>query len=154
MKVTTRQIRLRARHRGVRLAALIGGWLVACFVMEATFRIVGIGSDQFLRPDSVLGVRFIAAKRGLSQGECFQVNVSINVHGWRGSDVSVSKAEGVYRILVLGDSFMAGLQVEDDETFSSVLERRLNLERLPHRVEVINLGVPSFGTDQEYLSLR
>ena len=49
---------------------------------------------------------------------------------------------------------MAGLQVEDDETFSSVLESRLNDEGLPRRVEVINFGVPSFGTDQEYLSLR
>ena len=133
---------------------MAGAWFLALLLVELTFRAAGIGSDQFLRSDAVLGVRLIASKRGLSQGECFRATVSINAHGWRSSDVSVSKPEGVYRILVLGDSFMAGLQVEDDETFSSVLERRLNHEGFPHRVEVINFGVPSFGTDQEYLSLR
>lgn len=150
VKVPTRRL----NRRWVQVAVMAGAWVLALLLVELTFRVAGIGSDQFLRSDSVLGVRFIASKRGLSQGVCFQAHVSINAHGWRNSELSVSKPSGVYRVLVLGDSYMAGLQVEDDETFSSVLESRLNLEELSHRVEVINFGVPSFGTDQEFLALR
>jgi hypothetical protein len=64
------------------------------------------------------------------------------------------KADGVFRVLVLGDSFMAGMQVDDNELFSSVLQQRLNAAGLAKRVEVITFGVPSWGTDQQYLALR
>jgi hypothetical protein len=66
----------------------------------------------------------------------------------------VAKAPDVYRVLVLGDSFMAGMQVGDNEIFASVLAESLAAKGMQRRVEVINFGVPSYGTDQEYLSLR
>ena len=146
---------------GVRSKAWIGApllvilsVLVALSIAESFVRLAGIGSDQFLRSDRVLGVRFIPGKRGLSQGICYGAHVSINSHGWRGREVSVSKPPGVYRILVLGDSFMAGLQVENGQTFPSVLEDILTRLNPSQRVEVLNFGVPSWGTDQEYVSLR
>lgn len=127
---------------------------LALLLAELALRVFGIGSDQFLRPDPILGVRFIPAKTGLNQNACYRSGVSINTHGWRGREMSLTKPEGVYRVLVLGDSFMAGLQVENEDTFASVLEDRLNRQQLPHRVEVMNFSVPSWGTGQEYLSLR
>lgn len=128
--------------------------VAALLLVEVLLRGAGIGSDQFLRPDPVLGVRFIPSKAGLSQDRCYRARVSTNAHGWRGNEISLAKPEGVYRVLVLGDSFMAGLQVQDDETFSRVLEYRLNRGTAPRRVEVVNFGVPSWGTDQQYLALR
>lgn len=146
------------KHRmiwiGVRLALLTVGIGLAFLMAEIGCRLADIGSDQFLRQDPVLGVRFIAGKSGVNQGECYRVDISINSDGWRSPDASATNPEGCYRVLVLGDSFMAGLQVGDDETFARVLGHTLNRQELPQSVEVINFGVPSFGTDQEYLSLR
>lgn len=133
---------------------VVASCLIALLIAEVTVRVVGLGSDQLLRPDPVLGVRFIESKSGLSQGPCYRADVTINPDGWRSPAVSVEKPADVFRVLVLGDSFMAGLQVADDETFTRVLERRLNQAGLGRRVEVINFGVPSWGTDQEYLALR
>lgn len=139
---------------GSRLALVGLSCLVALVALELMVRLVGMGSDQMLRQDSRLGLRFISDKEGLSQDHCYRANVSTNTHGWRSPEVSFEKADDVYRILVLGDSFIAAVQVEDDQTFSSKLMLALNSAGLGQKVEVINFGVPSFGTDQEYLALK
>src|SRR5439155_17412844 len=54
--------------------------------------------------------------------------------------------QGKFRILVLGDSFTEGLQVEQDETFPKLLEQRLG-----DGVEVLDAGVSAYGTDSELL---
>jgi len=148
----------RPRPGIIKLLALLAvpliGCLLALFVAEIVVRVAGLGSDQLLRPDSVLGVRFIPSKYGLSQGTCYRTDVTINSQGWRSPEFSVEKPAGTYRVLVLGDSFMAAVQVGDQETFSRVLEQRLNAANLGRRVEVINFGVPSWGSDQQYLALR
>ena len=42
---------------------LVIGSLCAVFLLtEIALRVGGVGSDQFLRPDPVLGVRFIAVR--------------------------------------------------------------------------------------------
>ena len=139
---------------GLNLLLALVSCLAALLVAEAAVRVAGLGSDQLLRDDPVLGVRFIESKSGLSQGACYRADVTINAEGWRSPAYLRAKPEGVYRVLVLGDSFMAGLQVGDEETFSGVLERRLNEAGLDRRVEVINFGVPSWSTDQQFLALR
>jgi hypothetical protein len=146
------------RHRGLvvvlSLLVVLCSSIVALAALEALVRVAGYGSDQMLRDDSVLGVRFIESKRGLSQSTCYQATVTINSQGWRTPDFTQMKSDDVFRVLVLGDSFMAGLQVNDEEIFSSVLRNRLNAAGLGKRVEVITFGVPSWGTDQQYLALR
>jgi lysophospholipase L1-like esterase len=56
------------------------------------------------------------------------------------------------RILLLGDSTTAGLEVNDGETFASLLEGRLR--QAGKSVRVYNAGVRGYGTDQELLLLR
>lgn len=69
-----------------------------------------------------------------------------NALGFRGSrDYTSAKQPNVRRILFLGDSFTYGIGVNDDETFSSVVQRRLDASAL--KAEVINAGVPGTGTD-------
>ena len=147
-----------ARRRALRITLGFGiaflSSVAALAVIEGVVRIAGYGSDQLLRDDSVLGVRFIESKRGLSQSTCYHANVTVNSQGWRSPEFAQMKSDDVFRVLVLGDSFMAGLQVNDDEIFSSVLRQRLNDAGLGKRVEVITFGVPSWGTDQQYLALR
>ncbi len=51
-------------------------------------------------------------------------------------------------VLVLGDSFTWGYDVEEGERFTDLLQREF-----PH-LRFVNAGVSGFGTDQEYLLLR
>jgi len=79
----------------------------------------------------------------------FDNPVHINSLGLRDREISVAKPAGVFRILVLGDSFAEGKQVALQETFPKQLERLLR-ERFPNRRwEVVNGGVSGYGTADE-----
>jgi lysophospholipase L1-like esterase len=83
------------------------------------------------------------------------VNVAfrINAQGMRAErDFAYTKPAGVRRIVCLGDSFTAGYEVQQEETFASVLEREL-AER-GQQVEVLNAGVSGFSTAEEVLYLE
>jgi hypothetical protein len=73
---------------------------------------------------------------------------SINRLGYRGREYPPAHAPGRTRLVMLGDSVTFGFGVRDDETFSAVLES------LDPGLEVVNLGVQGYGTDQELLKLR
>ncbi len=77
------------------------------------------------------------------------VSVTYNSEGLRDLEHAVEKPSGVFRILVLGDSFMEANSVELDDTFHRQVEE---LARASGKnVEVINMGVAGYGTLQEYL---
>ena len=61
------------------------------------------------------------------------------------------KAQGEFRILMLGDSFTMGWGVENHETIPKALERLLNSEAGGKNVTVINAGVVGYGPWQERL---
>jgi hypothetical protein len=61
------------------------------------------------------------------------------------------KPANTFRILVLGDSFVEAKQIPLDQTFTKVLEQKLNARRGTARYQVITVGVGGWGTDQETL---
>src|SRR4029077_10465501 len=79
-------------------------------------------------------------------------HLRINSLGFRGPD-PVPKRPGVSRVLVLGDSFVSAFNMEEKDTFVSVLESLLRNSHVPD-VEVINAGTPGYGTWHEVQSLR
>jgi len=82
----------------------------------------------------------------------FAVDVRTNRYGLRGPDPMIPKPTGVFRILMLGDSFTFGFPVEDDETFCHLIEAGLRERGYP--VEVVNGGVSGSSPTLHYLSLR
>lgn len=80
-------------------------------------------------------------------------DVSFNSAGMRDREHAKQKEAGVFRILVLGDSFMEALQVPFEASLPSQLERALQ-ERTGKRVEVVNAGVSGWGTDDELRYLK
>lgn len=68
--------------------------------------------------------------------------IRINEHGLRGPEVGASLPGGT-RILAIGDSFVFGVGVEDDQTFIARLAERLTEPGRP--VEALNGGIPAFG---------
>lgn len=78
-----------------------------------------------------------------------------NSIGFRDTEHSARKPAGVFRILVLGDSFTYGVGVSADATYVAELGRLLN-ETFRGRplVEVINTGVPRYWPEAERLLLE
>lgn len=75
--------------------------------------------------------------------------VNINAQGIRGlREHLYTKPPGERRIVIVGDSFTFGEEVADAEVYTERLDELMN------GVRVIGLGVPAYGTDQQYLTLR
>jgi len=75
-----------------------------------------------------------------------------NSKGLRGTrEYDAEPPEGVRRVLCVGDSFMFGENLGDEETLPAQLETVLNRDG---RWEVLNLGVHGYGTDQQWLRLK
>ena len=85
-----------------------------------------------------------------------QSYVRINSEGLRDREHSKLKPANTVRIAVIGDSFAEAMHVPQEDSFWSVMEKRLQpCTRFGGRqVEVINFGVSGYGTAQELITLR
>ncbi|MFI5120228.1 MAG: SGNH/GDSL hydrolase family protein [Thermoanaerobaculia bacterium] len=151
-RISSREL---GKNAGVALAALVLGLALA----EAGLRLFfpqplaeRYGSPAAGGPlvaiDPELGWTLRENVSGVSSDEPWQADLATNALGFR--DVNHGeKATGVTRVVVLGDSFVFGSGVKQDEPVT----RRL-AALLGPSFEVINLGVPGYGTDQALLTLR
>jgi len=143
----------RLRRVLIRLGLMLAGVAVAAGALEVAARALHMGSGAFWEPHPLYGWRNIPGAKGWEScyGEC-AVRVEINSKGLRDREIPYAKPAGTTRVLVLGDSLTAAMQVPLDDTFAKVAERRLGA---PGRaVEVVNGGVNAFGTDNAYLFYR
>jgi hypothetical protein len=91
--------------------------------------------------------RFIFARKNE-----YEVEIQINSKGLRDREIPYEKEKDTFRILLLGDSFSAARQVPLRFTWHKIIERKLNEHPGVHKkVEIINSGVPGYGTTQELL---
>jgi lysophospholipase L1-like esterase len=84
---------------------------------------------------------------GVYRRQEFATPVRINRMGFRGAEFAVPKPPGTFRVLALGDSFTEGMQVAERELVTSRLQDAF--AGAEPRVEVLNLGVSGYGTDDE-----
>ncbi|MDF1865464.1 MAG: SGNH/GDSL hydrolase family protein [Saprospiraceae bacterium] len=75
-----------------------------------------------------------------------KINVAHNSMGFR--DIEHSKIKDKPRILFLGDSFTWGYDVELEERFDRLLQKKMS------EYEIFNLGISGYSTDQELLQLE
>ena len=147
------------------LALLLVSLGVALGLAELGFRLAGYGAlhdvysspELFWRHDDLLGWSLEPHAKGRYKGPRpypieFDTAIEINALGLRGPELA-PRAPGELRILFLGDSFVAGFEVEQQETFTALLEGRL-VGRLGSPVRVVNAAVRGYGTDQSYLWFR
>lgn len=89
------------------------------------------------------------------QREEFTTNVFYNADGLRDRQINENKGNNVYRIAVVGDSFVEGAEVELTDTFVKKLEEMLNSSS-GNKVhfEVMNFGVIGYNTDHEYVVIK
>jgi len=91
--------------------------------------------------------------RTILQRQEFSTHVTINSEGWRDRVYSIEKPKNTKRIAIVGDSFVFGFGVEENETFVKILERKLN-EKYEKNFEVMDFGESAYGTEQEYFVIK
>lgn len=126
--------------RTIALLFIASLWGIAGFATaELTVRRLINPPRQVVTADAELGWRFLRNLR--------LPGMRTNASGFRDVDHDEVKTPGTYRVLVLGDSYVAGAAVAENATFTALLESRLRAAG--RNVEVINAGIPAWSTDQE-----
>ncbi|MBI2653355.1 hypothetical protein HYX02_00950 [Candidatus Woesearchaeota archaeon] len=133
--------------------------IVFFILFEITARLLNLypeyGSTKgMFQNDEVLDYRMTPNFRGKFSRQEFKLEISTNSLGLRDVEYG-EKKNNELRILALGDSFVWGAYgTELNQTFVKILERKLNEKSRSLRYQVINAGVPGYGTDQEFLYLK
>lgn len=138
-----------------RFGALAVGTLLALCGAELTLRFLGVSYPLPYVPDPYCGSRLRPGMVAEFSKEGHAV-VSFTSDGRRDRERPLAKPPNTFRIAVLGDSYAEALQVSQDATFWSVLEKKLpECAGLQGReVDVVNFGVSGFGTGQQLEMLR
>jgi hypothetical protein len=89
------------------------------------------------------------AETGIGGADRFPVR--INALGLRGPELALDRAGDAGRVLVFGDSYVFGVGVAEDELLTTHLARLL-APHFPSGIEVVNLGVAGYSTDQQFSS--
>jgi lysophospholipase L1-like esterase len=168
-----------SRDFGRRVLATSIGTLAALLILEAAMRVVvawdplpaaelrksaritapNFGDDcsrasatlgQIVRPSTHSGLVY-ELKPNVET--CYQrARHRTNADGQRARNLEPflrPKPPGVFRVLLLGDSYAYAQGVEYESSFAAELERRLSAKDRGAKVEVINSGVPGYNTAQE-----
>jgi hypothetical protein len=139
------------RRRWFILAAVLVSLALSFAILEVGLRLflhhrlkVMDERNVLYRYDETLGW-FPQASVDVAFGTNRRIRVRQNSAGFRDAEHGTKEKA---RIVVLGDSFVWGYDVNAEERFTEQLAKRLP------NWEILNLGVSGYGTDQAYLLLR
>lgn len=108
---------------------------------------------DLFRQDSEIGFVLNPGFAGELRTPEFRTHLAINSLGFRNAEIA-PKPPGVWRVLVVGDSFVSALNVESGESFVAIAGGVLTQRLGSGRVEVVNAGTPNYGTWHELRVLR
>ncbi len=138
---------------GVNALLALASMVLVVFVAEVFLRLLWPQNLNITQLDDELRFELKPGITSILERQDFNTMVAISSQGLRDREYSLQKPEGVYRVAIVGDSFTFGFGVEQNETFTEILEKSLN-GRGNKRYEVMNFGVSAYGTEQEYLVIR
>ena len=134
--------------------------LIQFAIFEAALRVWGSSEaapafQGLFTGDPVVGYRLKPHARVRYETSEFVSQIDINGLGVRDDEEIGAKAPGERRIVVLGDSLVLSVQVAHRESFTELLEQRLNRNAAGGvRYRVINAGVQGYGPVEELLFFR
>ncbi len=111
-----------------------------------------MGEEDIYKLDSTLGFQHFPNKRVTWRSEGFSQSY-FDADGMRDPGLTIAKPANVYRIALLGDSMVEGLQVPIEQTFGKLIEKKLN-QSGKRSVQILNFGNSGYSTAQEYLQLK
>jgi len=107
-----------------------------------------LGSTLEYVIDADIGQVIAPDQRGRWVGRDYDVAIHTNSAGFHDVEHRLQKPHDVYRMAVLGDSFIEALQVPVEQGFAQQLQGALQGWLNEKRVEVINLGISGTGPSQ------
>ncbi len=120
---------------------------------EISLRILGIHKGGIIvMSDPHTGYTHLPNRTLMHDSEGHAI-VRINSLGFRDSETTLEKPPGVFRIAMLGDSYVEARQVAIEDAVTEQLESRLNNDS-PIACEVLNFGMNGFSTAQEHQRLE
>ena len=134
------------------ILAVVAWQVVALLFVEGILYWSGLGEEDIYKMDKSVGFRHFPNKRVTWRSEGYSVSY-FDADGMREPGLKIEKPAGVYRIALLGDSMVEGLQVPIEQTFGKLVEKRLNGES-NRSVEILNFANSGYSTVQEYLLLK
>lgn len=143
------------KRKGGKLSAFLSivCWqLIALMTVEGVLFWAGLGEEDIYQLDPEIGFKHFPNKRVTWRSEGYSQSW-FNADGLRDPGVTIAKPAGVYRIALLGDSMVEGLQVPVEYTFGKLVQKELNAKGHPE-VEVVNFANSGYSTAQEYLELK
>ena len=145
----------------LRLGLLAASLLVGYLIIEGGLRLLFFQSLRWpgahyqplmIEPDPEVGWILQPSQVAYRESLDFRVVLEVNAEGMRNQEVTLDKEPGVFRIAVLGDSYMEASHVDYDDAFPMALEAKLRAQGYP--VEVLNFGVAAYGNLQAKLRLE
>ena len=143
-----------SRQTWKNLGLVLCSLLFAAALAEVVVRVAGLGRTFLTRGplheyDPRAGWRCKShLDANYVQPGSFDVRIRCNADGLRGGVIEQPKPASRTRLAVLGDSFMWGFGVEDDEVFAQALVREI-----PDS-DVVNLAANGYSTVQELVRLE
>lgn len=132
-------------------------FIVFLTALEIFFRVTHLFNARisWTEPDPLIGYKFTPGKTYWSLRENdHPITGRINSFGWRDEEWSIEKPDNVYRIAIIGDSFVEAIEVEQDRTFMAVAEREFNQKSNGLKIEFLSFGRMSFTQTEELLVLK
>ncbi|MEO5895893.1 MAG: hypothetical protein ABIS06_09350 [Vicinamibacterales bacterium] len=153
------------RRHARRILLFVAILFTQFFVFEAALRTWGTSEaapafQGLFTTDPVIGYRLKPTARVRFATSEFDTEIAINNAGVRDTEDIGPKPAGEKRIVILGDSLVLSVQVPFAQTFSELLEQRLNASlrtargSSTTRYRVINAGVQGYGPVEELLFFR
>src|SRR3989344_4778458 len=145
------EARIRIHNLSPKLAISIISIVIAILIIEVILRLTSektYGLDKCQSLDEEFHHVMIPNRQCRFKTDEWDVVYKINSMSLRDMEYTLNKPEGIFRILVLGDSFAQGHGVDIDESFPKLLERRLNFQDNAN-IEIINSGVFAYSPSVE-----
>lgn len=144
-------------------------WSARVALLLAALALAGVLGEVIVRLTPRLRVNMLVSQSDAALGEVYRPGqrvrysmpeydhvVAINSHGQHDVEHTWAKPSGVYRILLLGDSYVEAMQVPVEQVFYRRLEEHLNEDAGAQgvRYETIGLGRSGWGAAQELVALE
>lgn len=141
------------KHKFASLALFLTSIILSVFIAESALRILkptqiysGNLPCLYIK-DEQFGYRYKPDVTGrYYRNFSFDITVEINSIGFHDSDHDVNIEDIGLRVVAIGNSFTAALEVETSKTWTQILQRELRATGHP-TIEVVNLGLDGTGTD-------
>ncbi|MCX7697941.1 MAG: SGNH/GDSL hydrolase family protein [Candidatus Goldbacteria bacterium] len=140
---------------------ILFGFFIAFFIIEIFVRIFDKNPDIILKSiyklDSKTGLIVYKPKKEFEYNTtCFSNKFKFNSLGWRDQEFDLEKGKNVYRILAVGDSFVASLEIPLEKTFHYLLEQKLNehFKNKNIKFEVLSISKGGNGMYYNYRYLK